>query len=561
MNLYSVFILTAGLSLFLYGMQRSEKGLKLLAGERTRRLVDLVTRNRFIGMLAGLVLTFGTQSSSATTVMLVGFATAGLITLSQSIGVLLGTAIGTTITVQLFAWKVTRIAPVLISVGFLLYATGRGTRRRRVGQLIFGFGLVFFGMTLMGNAVEPLQESELFAAFLRAVDSRAGLLLVSAVFTAVVQSSAATIAVVIALAGAGSGAGVGVVTVDEAVPLILGANIGTSATALIASIGSNGAGRQVAWAHAIYKTVAAVAALPLAGLLVRLGEATAPGRTAAQIANIHTAYNVGAAVVFLPLSGLLARVVCAVVKEPVHAEEGYRLRFIDRDFADHPYLALAQASKEIVRMSGVVTGMVEKTWESLTRRKVELVDAVKKEDDKVDFLHEHISPYLTAVSEDEMHPEESRRQSILLAVTSELELVGDVISKDICGSLAQLLKDGLSFSAEGMGDMEVFYGRVRMNLYAATNAFAEGDRQAAESVMEQKQAVDALQEELRGKHFERLKAGLAESLETTTVHLDIMEDLRRINSHAARICAIVRGGSSQRAGAWRETADKHRGER
>lgn len=547
MDFYSLFILASGLSLFLYGMQRSEKGLKLLAGERTRHLVDVITRNRVVGMFAGLVLTFGTQSSSATTVMLVGFATAGLITLSQSIGVLLGTAMGTTVTVQLFAWKVTRIAPVLISVGFLLYATGRGTRRRRAGQLILGFGLVFLGMTFMGEAVEPLRDSALFAQFLRAVDSRVGLLLLSAVFTAIVQSSAATIAVVIALAGASTGADGAILTVEKAVPLILGANIGTSATALIASIGSNGAGRQVAWAHAVYKTVAAVAALPLTGLLVQVGQMSAPGRVAAQIANIHTAYNVAAAVVFLPLTGLLARSVAAVVKDKPEKREGYQLRFIDRDFTEHPYLALAQAGKEIVRMSGVVTGMLEKTWEALVSRDANMPGEIKKEDDKVDFLHEHISPYLTAVSEDEMHPEETRRQTMLLAITSELELVGDVISKDICGSVSQLLRDNLSFSDEGMRDMRLFYERVRVNLYSATNAFAGGDRERALQVVKEKEAVDALQEQLRSKHFERLKAGLPESLETTTIHLDIMEDLRRINSHAARICAIMRGHSARGA--------------
>jgi phosphate:Na+ symporter len=536
MSIFSLVSLASGLSLFLYGMYRSEAALKLLAGSHTKRLIESITRNRFVALVIGLVLTFLTQSSSATTVMLVGFATAGLISLSHSIGVLLGTAIGTTITVQLFAWKVTRFAPLLISVGFLFFAIGRESRRGRFGQLTFGLGLVLFGMEVMADAIEPVRTSGLLHVFLGAVESRIGLLLISAAFTAVVQSSAATIALVIALAVPEAGQDGIAVTIERAVPLVLGANIGTSVTALIASLQSDTKGRQVAWAHTLYKTITALIALPFVGWLAELGRITAPDRLEAQIANVHTMFNVAAALVFLPFAGTLAWVTVKLFPESRETRPEYSVSFIDRDFSAIPYLALSQASKEIVRMSGVATNMLESAWSALEEQSLEDIDTARRLDDRVDFLQERITPYLTKISEREMHHDDSRRQMELFAVASDIELVGDVISKDLCGSIEQLLEKDLAFSKEGMRDLRSFYEQVRVALYSAIEAFTTDNHELAESVTEQKRQINALQEELRLRHFDRLKRGTLESMETTTLHLDIMEDLRRIASHGSRIC-------------------------
>ena len=539
MSWHSVVVLASGLSLFLYGMYRTESALKVLAGSRTKRLIDSITRNRFVALVVGLVLTFMTQSSSATTVMLVGFATAGLITLSQSIGVLLGTAIGTTITVQLFAWNVTRFAPVLISLGFLLFAVGRDDKRGHIGQLIFGLGLVLFGMSIMGDAVSPMRTNGMLGSFLSGVESRVALLLIAALFTAIVQSSAATIALVIALAAPGSGHEGVSLGIERAIPLILGANIGTSATALIASLQGDSKGRQVAFAHSIYKTATALLALPLVGWLAHLGEMSAPGRVGAQIANVHTLFNVAAAVVFLPLVGMLARLTMKLFPASHEKRAEYAVSFIDRDFSAIPYLALAQGSKEIVRMSGVATTMLETAWDAVKEHSESGVEKARRLDDRVDFLQVRITPYLTRISEREMAPDDSRRQSQLFAVASDIELVGDVISKDLCGSLEQFIRNDLVFSSEGMDELQSFYEDVRVALYSAVDAFSSGNEETAQAVIEQERKIDEKQEELRTRHFERLKQGKQESMETTTLHLDIVEDLRRIASHSRHICSLV----------------------
>jgi phosphate:Na+ symporter len=538
MNFHDILSLAAGLSLFLYGMQRSEKALKLLAGSRMRVIVDRVTSNRVMALLVGLLVTMGTQSSSATTVMLVGFATAGLLSLEHSMGAILGTAVGTTLTVQLFAWNVTRVAPLLIAVGFLLALVRGSERRRTVGKLVFAFGLLFFGMQMMSTAASGLRQSSLFEILLRTIDSPWALMIAGALFTSIIQSSAATVALVIGLVQSGGGMEGSVVSLAQAVPLVLGSNVGTCATALIAATGASTEGKQVAWAHLMYKSIAVLAGMPLIPVLTLFAEWSAPGNPAAQVANAHTLFNVSAAILFLPLTGVLAAVTRRLVKARSPVEDGLVVRFVDREFPELPYLSLAQASKEVVRMSGIVTGMVETAWKALKERNPEILQTVRSEDDRVDFLQERITPYLARLAETEMTAEESSRQIALLAVASELELIGDIVSKDLLKSVEQFLARDQRFSDAGQKELDSYYSRVRVQLYTAVDAFSSGDAARAASVIAAKQTLDQLHAELRISHFDRVRHGSHESLETTTVHLDILEDLRRVGSHAARLCGV-----------------------
>jgi phosphate:Na+ symporter len=536
---YDATLLACGLSLFLYGMHRSEKALRLLGGARIRQAINTVTRNRVMALLLGVGVTFVTQSSSATTVMLVGLATAGLIDLVHALGVVFGTAVGTTLTVQLFAYKVTKIAPLLVALGFFPYAFSRNNSWRNGGQLLFGFGLVFFGMSLMADSVAPLRESAAFREVLQSVSSPLALVLLSAGFTAVIQSSAATIALVIAFALPPLSGGVPAVSLAAAVPLVFGANIGTCATALLASVGASVEGKRIAWGHVIYKTLGVLIAFPFIGLLVKFGYASAPHNTAAQIANVHTAFNVAVALVFLPFMHLLARLIEMLVRPSHKQAAGFALRYITREVSDIPYLALSQAEKEVVRMSQAVTTMLEWVWAGIRDRDVSVFDQIVAEDDRVDFLQEEITAYLARLAEGELQPEHSRKQTQLLAVTSELELIGDLVSKDICAYGRHLVSANLSFSGQGTVDIGRLHEMVVSNIYAAIDAFSTDDCTIAQQVVDAKPAVDAAEDELRLRHFERITHGLAESLQTTTIHLDLIEDLRRINSHAARIARSV----------------------
>lgn len=539
-TLLGFFQLTCGLSLFLYGMQRSEKGLRLAAGDQHRRIVERLTRNRVVAMVMGLIMTVATQSSSATTVMLVGFASAGLLTFTQTLGIILGADIGTTVTVQLFAYKITRFAPVLITIGFCLFTFGRTKKRKRVGQLILGFGLILFGMTVMAEAVKPLRDSELFAHLLGAQSDAIMLLAVSAIFTAIIQSSAATIALVISLAIPAEG-GAAILSIREAVPLLLGANIGTCATALISSINSSVEGKRVAVAHTVFKVAGVLVALPFMGVLARFGRWTAPGSIAAQIANVHTLFNVAMGVVFLPFLEHFGRFVAHRVPERKKKEPGYTVAFIGRDFSNLPSLALSQATKEIIRMSGPVTDMLEAIGELLESRDPAKLDFIKREDDKVDFLRQRITPYLARLSEEEMSEEDSAKQTLLMETTVEVEHVGDLASKNIHGNLTKLIGDDLYFSEEGLSDLLKLHREVLMVFYTAMNAFSSSDQEAARQVVEKKEEVDRLAEKLRREHFTRLGKGLKETLETTTIHLDLIDDLREINSYSHRIARNILG--------------------
>jgi phosphate:Na+ symporter len=274
-------------------------------------------------------------------------------------------------------------------------------------------------------------------------------------------------------------------------------------------------------------------------LLARFGQWSSPDSVANQIANVHTAYNVLAALLFLPFMGLHVALIERLVRRKGDGASSYDVSFIDRDLAGMPYLALAQANKELVRMSGVATKMFESVNSAIQNRDPDALKSVKAEDDKLDYLQKRISAYLARLSEDEMAPEDTRKQLLLLSIASELEHIGDLISRDICALGQKLIKKDLAFSSEGEADIDHFYQEVRVNFYRAVEAFSTENRQEALQVIETKAAVEALEDELRLKHFERLNQGLRETAETTTIHLELLEDLRRINSHSGRIGVSV----------------------
>src|SRR5947208_4237264 len=303
-----LFSLLGGTALLLYGVRFIGDGLQRAAGTRLRHILSTLTGNRLKSLLVGAGVTAVLQSSSATTVMLVGFASAGLLTLRQTIGVILGADIGTTVTVQLLAFDLLQLSPLVVFVGWVLYVTGRGTWRY-VGQAILGFGFLFLGMKLIHDGTAPLATNALFADLLGALtDQPLLLVLISAVFTALVRSSAAVIGLALSLASSG------LMPLVGAIPIIFGANVGTAATAVLAAVGQNAEARRVAAAHAAFKIVGVAIFFPFIGPFADLVRATSPD-VQRQIANAHTIFNVALALVFLPFSGLAADFVTRLIPE------------------------------------------------------------------------------------------------------------------------------------------------------------------------------------------------------------------------------------------------------
>src|SRR5215510_260738 len=496
--------LFGGLALLLYGMQLCGEGLQRAAGGHLRHILMSMTSNRLTAVCSGALVTTLIQSSSATTLMLIGFVSAGLLTFRQSLGVILGADIGTTFTVQLIAFKVQELALLLVGVGFALSFFARRGLAKSLGQVVLGFGLVFLGMRIMSEALAPVAESSLARQVLVALSSNAALgLLVGAIFSAGMASSVA--------------------------------NIGTCATALAASLRSTADARRVAVAHIAFKVLGVALALPFLYPLTAFiaGTAQEPVR---QVANAHTLFNVGISAVFLPWAPLAARAITAMVPEEIKSGDNpFKTRYLDDRYLDQPSLALAQATREAPRMGNVAQGMLRDAMTALRTDNQELLEDVERRDDQLDYLEREIKLFLSRLGQETMSPELTRKEIALISFIGNLENIGDIVDKNLMELARKKLYQGRRFSEAGEAELLEFHGMISKNLERAIAGFATHDRSLAQEVLDQRPAIRQRERELRASPLARLRQGLAESLETSEIHLDVLTNLKRISSHISQL--------------------------
>ena len=527
-----LFSLLGGTALLLYGVRFVGDGLQRAAGTRLRHILSTLTGNRLKSLLVGAGVTAVLQSSSATTVMLVGFASAGLLTLRQTIGVILGADIGTTVTVQLLAFDLLQLSPLVVFVGWVLYVAGRGTVRY-VGQAILGFGFLFLGMKLIHDGTAPLATNGLFADLLRALtDQPLLLVLISAVFTALVRSSAAVIGLALSLASSG------LMPLVGAIPIIFGANVGTAATAVIAAVGQNAEARRVAAAHAAFKIVGVAIFFPFIGPFADLVRATSPD-VQRQIANAHTIFNVALALVFLPFSGVAADFVTRLIPEARHTGTGPM--YLNPAVLDTPAVALGQALREVLHMGDVVMQSLRETRVVLERDDIALMREIVARDDVIDRLEEDIKQYLVKLRENSLTEEQAERETALIFVIVNLEEIGDVIDKNFMELAEKKIRGNHVFSAQGWREIADLHTKVVENLELAMGALAAGDREVAEKVIRHKTVVNTMERQLRAAHIQRLHEGLRESIDTSSIHLDLLASFKRANSLVTGIAYAVLG--------------------
>jgi len=531
-----VFLVTGvggGLALFLYGMRLIGRSLEKAAGGGLRSLLSSATSSHGRSLVFGMLSTLMVQSSSASTVLLVSFASSGLVSVEQCLGAVLGAAVGATLTVQLIAFRVVDYSLALVAVGFLL-SMARGPRRR-AGGAILGFGLLFFGMQVMSDAMAPLKDFPVVTDFfVAAARDPWPALLAATAFTAVAQASAATIGVVLGLAFQN------IVTLESALPFVFGANIGTATTAILASLPASVEGKRVAWAHAAFRIGGVCFGMALLGPFVRLVGALS-GDLPRQIANAHTLLNVGTAVLFFPLIRVADRLFARLIPDREREEE-FGPKALDPRFHEQPSIALASAVREILRMGGLVGEMLDDVKESLRRDDRELAKSLRKRDDQVDRLDESITSYLADLSTEYLSEQQSGRVLDLLFVTKDLELIGDIISKNLVPGLLRKKREyDLWFSDAGFRQILEFHEGVREIVEIAVSAVATWNPDLARQVLERKRDLSQLERRFQLDHLRRLQTGNVESRATTTVHVDAMNDLKRIVTHTARIAYAVLG--------------------
>ena len=487
--------LFGGMALLLYGIRLSGDSLQRAAGTRLRQLLTGITHNRLVAVASGAVATGIIQSSAATTLMLIGFVSAGLMTFRQTLGVILGADIGTTLTVQLIAFKVTEWSLLLVGAGFL---TGHLARRpvvRDVGQAMLGLGLMFLGLKVILDGGAALAANPLAVEVLRATGgSPIVALLVAAGFSALITSSAATIGLALALAS------YGLLPLSGAVAIVLGANIGTCATALAAAVGATAEAKRVAAAHIAFKLLGAALVFPLIGPFGALVAATS-GDPARQIANAHTVFNLGISLVFLPFTPLAARAIEALVPDDPTAETPFRTRYLDERALDQPSLAFGQATRESLRMADVVQAMLRDVIAVFARDDQALLEEVEKRDDQVDYLEREIKLFLARVGRDAVGAELSRKEIGLISFIGNLENIGDIIDKNLMELARKKLYQGRRFSEAGWAEIIEFHGLVQKNLERGIAAFAANDRVLAQEVLEQR--PDRKSTRLNSSHIQK----------------------------------------------------------
>jgi phosphate:Na+ symporter len=542
--LFLIVGLAGGLSLFLFGMNMMSRSLQRSAGGRMRAILSALTINRFVGVAVGAFVTMIIQSSSATTVMLVSFVQAQLMTFAQTLGVILGADIGTTVTAQLIAFKLTDYALLMIAVGFLLRVMGKRRRWKNIGEVLLGFGMLFFGMYVMSEAMYPLRSYQPFLRLLIDLENPWLGILVGTIFTALIQSSSAFTGIIIVLAQQGF------LSLNAGIPLIFGANIGTCITAALAAIGASREAARVALAHTLFKVVGVLAMVWWIPAFADLVRDVSPGPDAVdasqgvmarfiprQIANAHTIFNVGLALVFLPFTGLFARLVMRLYPERPEAprEWFYKARHLDADMMSAPTLALNLAKVEILRLGEKVKTMAIDSLSPFLDHDLERLDHLHNEENKVDALDEQITDYLLEIGKQELSGEQAREVYMMLHVTKQFEHIADIIDKQIRPLALKMVEKNAEFSESGQAEVQSYHIKMCKQISRALEAFREGSLDLAKHMRDKQRRYETLEEDYRQAHFQRIHLAITESVASSEIHLELMDSFRRISSYSTNV--------------------------
>ncbi len=535
----SYFNFFAGIALMLLGIRSLRTGSDRVFGTRLRQLLRSATKGSVRATLAGFLLSIMVPSSTAVTLLAVEAINAGYVALGQMLALMLGANIGFTITVQLLGFRFYIYHAVFIAVGVPLYLFSRRQRVRGAGQALLGIGFLLLAIAVLTATVAPWKDSLEIREMIHVLENHPLWLIAFALALQVVlQSSTTVIGIAIALCSQQ------VLSLDAAVVMVIGANVGIAVTALIAAYAQVET-RRMALGDLLFKLTGAAVCLPLLPWLIHLLRPLSPSGDTQLVANAHTLFNAAVAVVFVPLVPGVARLLEKVVPTRAEATGKFGPRYLDRSSLESPALALGQATREILHMADIVREMLRNAYRCFKEENGTLCEEVHKEDDKVDLLNKEIKAYITRLSEQALNTDESRREIALLAFANELESIGDIIDKNVVELAEKKITLRVDFSKEGWVELEGYFQKVFENFEIAISAFASQDKVLAAQLLRHKHHVNELERDLRNCHFRRLHAGLKESFETSAVHLDVLTNLKRINSHLTAVAyPILENGSA-----------------
>lgn len=538
--------LLGGLALFLFGMEQMSDALKSALGSQMKLLLAKLTRNRFTGAITGAFVTAIIQSSSVTTVLVVGFVSAGMMSMSQSIGVIMGANVGTTVTAQIVAFKVEEAALWMIAIGFLMLFAGKQERIKHYGGMLMGLGLIFYGMGLMGDAMNPLRSYEPFLQLMSQMDRPFLAILFGALFTALVQSSSATTAIVITMAGQG------LISLEAGIALAFGANIGTCVTAQLAAIGKSREALRAAMVHLLFNVGGVIIWLPFISLLALWvtgfspshpeleGTARLAAEVPRQIANAHTLFNLLNTIIFLGFTTYLARMVNKMIPDKVEVKKVIiEPKYLNDALINTPTLALQATRMEIARMAEITHKMFVGFREAMLDRQRTKLEEVRKMDDQIDVLEADIFEYLGEIRKQELSEHEAEELALTMKVADGLESVGDIIETDLVELGYRVLdediksSDAIKYLFDELGD------KLLVAFDAIVLAIKELDERAAAEVLTMKSEIDHLLKKALDIQSKAISEVGPSEIEIIRMEMTAFEYLKNIHTHLKRIAREI----------------------
>ena len=537
--------LLGGLGLFLYGMQMMSNGLEAAAGNRMKKILERLTSNRFLGVLVGAGITAAIQSSSATTVMVVGFVNSGMMTLSQAVWIIMGANIGTTITGQLIALDVGALAPLFAFIGVALIVFIKKQRVHHYGKIIAGLGILFIGMDMMSSSMMPLRESEAFINLMTKFSNPVLGILAGTIFTAIIQSSSASVGILQALASSG------VIGLSQAVYVLFGQNIGTCITAVLASIGTSRSAKRTTIIHLMFNIIGTIIFTIICILtpFALFVEGLTPGNVSQQIANMHTIFNITTTILLLPFGNYLAKLATKILPDlPEEKSDVMHLEFIRPIPIENrgetkiglSAIAITAIKKELQRMTSMARENVTMSFEAVRDANTSMLDDIRNREEYIDYLNKEISKYVSRTLVKERNPKDSQYMSALFKVCGNLERIGDHAMN--IGEYTNMIKEkDITFSREVRGQLAMMQEVCEKALDMIDQIEQVGySAETLKKIEDLEQQIDDMTEDFRNSQIERMQTGAC-SDEGCVIYSEMLTDFERIGDHILNIAQEMSG--------------------
>lgn len=536
MDITTIFLLFGGLGLFLFGMKLMSDGLEQMAGDRMRSVLEFFTKNRFIGMVVGIIFTGIIQSSNATTVMVVSFVNSGLMDLYQATGVILGANIGTTVTGQLIAFNLADIAPLFVIIGVVMYMFFNKKSVKKSGIVILGFGVLFMGLCTMSDAMTILKESPQLLYLVQLLKSNVLAILVGFCVTAILQSSSATVGIIILMANQG------LIQYEMCFFLILGCNMGSCVSALAASLSGKKDAKRAAWIHFLFNIIGSlfifivlmIGLHPIADTLLAFS-GNNPGRA---VANAHTLIKVCEVALLFPFMGWIVKATYLIIPgEDSKPEDAFELKYIGKGTMTTATTAVIDAIHELQHMGEVAMNNLKLSVEALAEKNEEKIEEVYRQEEYIDYMNKEITNYLVKVNEMDLPTADSKILGGLFHVVNDIERIGDH-AENFADSAKERLEKNINFSDKAVKQLQEMTNMVLQELEYALDMFSKRSPEHMKEIVELEDAVDAFEKKLQRSHVKRLSKEKC-TPEAGMLYSDALSGLERVADHATNIAFAI----------------------